>query len=202
MNLSTRIKSLGFALFLVLSLGAVQPTSAVEARLHGPADVSKTNTVRFTASVGVDSPGARLDSLTLTFRPVDGEGSVAVTLGPDGTVRRVDPSTGVIGRGEIHVGLLRRTLGVDAADDSGGYGYGYGAGNATYDVRVDANAFKQGAYEVTVTATCDGGATSSDATRFAVTLPSADERSTNASDDAPAAGSTRPGAAFSAAEGA
>lgn len=201
MNLSTRIKSLGFALLLVLSLGAVQPTSAVEARLNGPADVSKTNTARFTAAVGVDSPDASLESLTLTFRPVDGEGSVSVTLGPDGTVRRVDPPTGVVGSGEIRVGLLRRTLVVDAAGDASGYGYG--SEDATYDVRVDARALKQGAYEVTLTAACDGGATSSDTTRFAVTLPSADERSTNATDDAPAgADATRSVAALGAAEGA
>ena len=184
MNLSTRTKSLGFALLLVLSLGAVQPTSAVEASLDGPGEVSQTNTARFTANVGVSSPGARIDSLTLTFRPVGGEESVTVTLAPDGTVRQVDPADGTVGQGEIRVALLRRTLDVDVVDDPGGYGYGYGAGNATYDVRVDTRAFKQGAYDVTLTVECDGGASSSDATRFEVTLPSADDGGDESADDA------------------
>ena len=181
MKFNSKIKSGGAALLLVLTLVGVQPTSAVVATLDGPNQVSQTGTGHFTASVGVETADARLDSLTLTFRPVDGDGSVTVTLAPDGTIRRMDPARGTVGRGEIRVGLLRRTLVVTPADGSDG-GYGYDAANRTYDVRVDARAFKRGTYEVTLTAICEGGASASGGTRFEVTLPNAAGRSAAAVD--------------------
>ena len=188
-------KSISVVAILLFVLVGAQPTSAVAATLDGPNEVSKTDTVRFAASVDVKTADARLDSLTLTFYPMGGEDSVTVTLAPDGTVRRIDPPRGTVGRGKIRVGLLRRTLHVVPVDDpdSGyGYGYGYGTGNATYDVRVDTRAFKQGAYEVTLTAVCEGGASASDTTQFEVTLPNvAGERGGSGSGDASDRGRSR-----------
>lgn len=192
MNIPKQTKTAGVVLVVGLALVGVQPTSAVSATLDGPGEVSKTDTVGFAASVGVEAADARLDSLVLTFRSVDGDGSVTVTLTPDGAVRRVDPPRGTVGRGEIRVGLLRRTLTVTPVDDSdGGYGYGYGYGYAaddpTYDVRVDARAFRRGTYEVTLTAVCEGGRSASDTARFEVTLP-AGAVGPGGADDASAAG--------------
>ena len=193
LNVTSWKKSVGVAAILLLVLVGVQPTSAVAATIDGPNEVSKTDMVRFAASVDVKTADARLDSLTLTFHPMGGEDSVTVTLAPDGTVRRIDPPQGTVGRGEIRVGLLRRTLRVVPVDDpDSGYGYGYGTGNATYDVRVDARAFKQGVYEVTLTAVCEGGASASDTTQFEVTLPNvAGERGGSGSADASDRGRSR-----------
>ena len=138
---------------LTISLVAFAGTSAaVDASVTGPGEVTSPGTVDVQSVVDVrGSEDVRIESFTLTVRPAGSPGEeVAVTVGPNGTVRSVAPERGVAGEGEIRIAQLRRSLNVTVSGATPGYGYGYGYGDVsiTVDASFSSTALKHGEYEL------------------------------------------------------